>query len=186
MFAAATGPLGDGAVYRIAPEQVGRAVPVVERKIHGLDFANGIAFDAVRSRLYVAELVASRILGFDVDPATGGLSNRTVVAEVTTPDNLELDEAGNLWVASPVGNEVLVVDPDSGAVRSVFQPTPGESSALTAEWRLRMQVGEPTLDLLGPPMWGPMPGLLTGIILTPDNGPVYVSGLGNALVKLDR
>ena len=32
----------------------------------------------------------------------------------------------------------------------------------------------------------PLPGLVTGVILTPDGGPVYLSGLGNALVKLER
>jgi len=35
-------------------------------------------------------------------------------------------------------------------------------------------------------MWAPMPGLLTGIILTPGGGPVYVSGLGDALIRLDE
>lgn len=186
MFAAADSPLGDGAVYRIAPEQVGLADPLVESKIEGLNFANGIAYDAGRSRMYVAELVANRILSFDIDTSSGRLSDRTVLADVTSPDNLELDEAGNLWVASPMGNEVLVVDSDSGTVQSVFQPTPVESSALAAEWRRRLQVGESTLDLLGPDTWGPMPGLLTGIILTPGGGPVYLGGLGDALVKLDR
>lgn len=58
-------------------------------------------------------------------------ANRTVAAEVTSPDNIELEEAGNIWVGSPVGNEVLVVNPDSGAVQSVFQPTPGKA----ALWR---------------------------------------------------
>jgi hypothetical protein len=29
------------------------------------------------------------------------------------------------------------------------------------------------------------PGPVTGIILSPGNGPAYVSGLGDALIKLD-
>ena len=35
------------------------------------DFANGIAFDDRRGRLYVAEILRSRILSFAVDPKTG-------------------------------------------------------------------------------------------------------------------
>jgi hypothetical protein len=42
------------------------------------------------------------------------------------------------------------------------------------------------LSLVSPDMWAPMPGLVTGIILTPGGGPVYVSGLASALVKLER
>ena len=42
------------------------------------------------------------------------------------------------------------------------------------------------LDLFAPDMWSPLPGGVTGVILTPGGGPVYVSGLGDALVKLDR
>ncbi|HBQ93665.1 MAG TPA: hypothetical protein DD795_13795, partial [Erythrobacter sp.] len=71
MFAAADKPLGDGAVFRIAPEQVGKPEPVAIKVADGLDFANGIAFDGARARLYVAEIVRSRILSFAVDQATG-------------------------------------------------------------------------------------------------------------------
>jgi sugar lactone lactonase YvrE len=186
MFAAADRPLGDGAVYRLAPEQVGRPDPQPEKVIDGLDFANGIAHDADRGTLYVAHLLANQILAFELDLETGELTNRRVLAEVTTPDNLELDDDGMLWVAAPVANAVIVVDPDTGSAQAVFDPTPEAGRAMTAEWNRRLAAGESTLDLLGPDMWGPMPGLITGIILTPDGGPVYVSGLGDALIQLDR
>jgi secreted PhoX family phosphatase len=126
------------------------------------------------------------VLAFELDLETGELTNRRVLAEVTTPDNLELDEDGLLWVAAPVANAVAVVDPETGRTQKVFDPTPEASAALTAEWNRRLAAGESTLDLLGPDMWGPLPGLVTGLILTPDRGPVYVSGLGDALVILDR
>mgnify|MGYP003632592403 FL=1 len=38
---------------------------------------------------------------------------------------------------------------------------------------------------MGPGMSAPLPGGLTGIILSPGDGPAYASGLGDALVKLD-
>jgi streptogramin lyase len=109
-----------------------------------------------------------------------------VLSEIATPDNVELDGDGQLWVVSPLGNALLVVDPATGAARTVFAPTPEASTALVAELRRRLAARESVLPLLGPAAYGPMPGLLTGIILSPNGGPVYASGLGNALVRLDR
>ncbi|GMN04382.1 SMP-30/gluconolactonase/LRE family protein [Altererythrobacter sp. MTPC7] len=184
MFAAADKPLGDGSVWRIAAEEVGKAEPRAVKVVDGLDFANGIVFDPARGRLYVNEIVANRILSFAVDQATGALSNRRVLATLPTPDNIELDDNGQLWVVSPFANAVYTLNPDSGAWRAVFAPAPEASERIITETRRRQSAGEPILPLLTPEMWGPMPGLLTGVILAP-NGTVYISGLGDALVKLD-
>lgn len=186
MFAAANRPLGDGAVWRIAPDQVGKSDPVATKMVDGLDFANGIAFDEVRGRLYVAEILRSRILSFALDPGTGGLGSRTILATLPTPDNIELDAEGMLWVASPFANAVYLVDPDTGDRRTVFSPTPEASARIVAETTRRLEAGEPILSLLTPDMWGPMPGLLTGVIHSPDGGSVYVSNLGDALVRLEN
>jgi uncharacterized protein (TIGR02246 family) len=129
--------------------------------------------------------VRSRILSFAVDQATGELSDRRVLATLPTPDNIELDRDGMLWVASPFANAVYVVDPDTGDRRTMFNPAPETSARIVTETYRRLEAGEPILPLLTPEMWEPMPGLLTGIILAPD-GAVYVSNLGNALVKLER
>jgi len=186
MFAAVTKSLSDGAVFRIAPGEVDKPNPVAELKLSGLDFANGIVIDEKRGEIFVNELLANRILGFRVDVKAGTLSDRRVVADVTTPDNIELDEDGRLWVASPIGNEIMIVDPESGETWSAFAPTRKASAELAVEWRRRIVAGEDPADLLGPGMFGPMPGILTGVILTPNGGPVYFSGLGNALVKVER
>lgn len=184
MFAAADKPLGDGSVWRIAPDELSKPNPQAVRVVEGLDFANGIAFDAPRGRLYVNEIVASRILSFAVDPDTGALSDRRVLTTLPTPDNIELDANGDLWVASPFANAVYKVDPDTGDRQTIFAPTPEASARIVSETYRRLEAGEGLLSLLGPDIWGPMPGLLTGIILAPD-GTVYVSGLGNALVRLE-
>ena len=186
MFAAADKPMGDGAVWRIAPDQIGKPDPTAVKVADGLNFANGIAFDAARGRLYVAEIISNRVLSFRVDPASGALADRRILAELTTPDNIELDSDGNLWVVSPFANAVFLIDPDSGSVRKIFDPAPAESARNVAELGRRQAAGDPILPIMGPTMWGPMPGLLTGVILSPGDGPVYVSGLGNALVRLDR
>jgi len=186
MFAAADRPLSDGAVYRIGPEEAGKGEPYAERVIDGLKFANGIAFDARRERLYVAELMAHRVLSFDVDAKNGALRNRRTLIDVATPDNIELDESGRLWIASPAANAVYIVDPDAAVMRTFFEATPEKSRKLVAEARRRSENGEGILDMIGPDMFGPMPGLLTGVIISPEGGPIYVSGLGDALFKIDR
>gem|GEM_PF-509501 len=184
MFAAADRPMGDGSVWRIAPEEVGKPAPRAVKLVDGLDFANGIVFDAARGRLYVAEIVASRILSFAVDPATAALGDRRVLARVTTPDNLELAADGMVWAASPFANAIYRIDPDSGAVSTVFNPDPAKSARMVAELERRQAAGEPLLPMLSPALWAPMPGLVTGVILPPGDGPAYVSGLGDALVRI--
>lgn len=126
----------------------------------GLDFANGLALDERRGRLYLAELGQDRIWQFPWQAGTGDLGEPEVLASVNRPDNLELDAAGQLWVALPARSEILIVDPDTGAAHSAFHAqTPELSSAL--------------------------PGMLTGVILSPDTGLVHLTGLGNALVRLE-
>lgn len=185
MFSAADKPMGDGSVWRIAPGEVGKVSPRAVGLVDGLDFANGIVFDGQRGRLYVAEIVASRILSFAVDPATGALTDRRVLARVTTPDNIELAADGMLWAASPFANAIYRINPDSGAVSTAFNPDPAKSARMVAELERRQAVGEPLLPLLSPELWAPMPGLVTGVILPLGDGPAYVSGLGDALVKID-
>jgi hypothetical protein len=113
------------------------------------------------------------------------LSDGRVVTELPTPDNIELDAAGRPWIASPIANALLVVDPDSGEWSTAFHPQTPEHDRLIIEWQRRTQSGEPRLELFGPDMWSPLPGLFTGMILTTEGGPIYLAGLGNALVKLD-
>lgn len=185
MFAAVDG-MGDGAVFRIAPDQVDAANPVASPMVIGLDFANGIAVDENRGRIYVNEIAANRVLSFPVDFESGMIGEKEILATIISPDNAELDANGDLWITSPFGNEVVIVDPDTGAVETVFQPSPETSAEIKSELLRRIEAGEPVLPLLSPEVWGPMPGILTGVILSPDDGPVYVSGLGDALVKLDR
>jgi sugar lactone lactonase YvrE/ketosteroid isomerase-like protein len=186
MFAAVDMRSLDGALFRVPPPGDDGSRPAAELKLSGLAFGNGLAIDEAGGRIYVAEVMNDRILGYRLDVESGQLSEGRVVAQVPTPDNIELDDSGRLWVASPIANALLVVDPDSGAWSTAFhRPTP-EHQAVYAEWRRRTASGEPRLELIGPSMWSPLPGLLTGMILTPQDGPIYLTGLGNALVKLEK
>lgn len=184
LFAAVDVAMADGALFRIPPAAPGEPLPAPVRAVSDLYFANGIAIDEKTGQLFLAETGGNRVWAFHVDIATGELSDRRVIAEILTPDNLELDHAGRLWVASPLRNEIVVVSPSTRQVTSVFRAGGTGNDHTVAEWQRRGAAGEPRLELMTPDLWAPLPGLLTGLILPPGDGPVYLAGLGDALVRL--
>lgn len=176
----------DGALYRIAPPSSNGASAPAQRVLTGLSFANGIAIDEAHGVFYFAETLADRITSYRLAVESGDLTDRKVVATISGPDNVELDEHGRLWVASPVQSAIYVIDPDSGAATTVFRAHTATSERMIAEWNRRKAAREPLLELFAPDLWAPLPGAVTGVILTPGGGPVYLSGLGDALVKLGQ
>ena len=185
LFRAVAVAIPDGALFYLPPSKTGEkrtAVPLVE----GLNFANGIALDETAGYLYVAETMGSRVLRFRLDVAAGEVSDQTVALEVNHPDNLELDRQNRLWIASPVRSEIIVFDPATKTGEAVFRISTPESDQLIETIEARIREGAPWLDLMAPDLWEPGPGLITGMILSPDDGPVYLTGLGNALIQLKR
>ncbi len=178
-------PVPDGAVYFLPPGGAGGTRTAV-RVADSLFFANGLAVDERAGHLYVAETMGGRVLRFRMDGATGQLGDRTVALELPAPDNLELDPPSRLWIAEVVRSEIVVLDLDSGVARSVFRVVTPRSEAVVREVERRMQAGESILDLYGPDWWEPAPGSITGLILSPGGGPVYVTNLGDALIRLER
>lgn len=178
-------PVADGAVYFL-PGASGSEAGTAVRVADSLYFANGIALDEQAGYLYLAETIGGRVLRFGMDVATGQLTDRTVSLEILGPDNLELDPQGRLWIAGALRNEIVVLDLESGVARSVFRVSTPRSEALVRDIERRLQEGTPWLHLHGPDLWEPAPGVITGLILSPDGGPVYVTGLGDALIRLER
>lgn len=185
LFGALNGPLPDGALFRIAPSAEGEALPAPERILDGLLFANGFTIDETRGKLFLAETVAGHITSYTVDLATGALSERAVLTTLPSPDNVEPAADGMLWVAAPMANQVLAINPDTGESRVAFSAQTEAGAALLAEFDRRAAAGEPRLEVLTSDVWAPMPGLVTGVIHTPGGGPVYISGLGDALLKIE-
>jgi hypothetical protein len=185
-FRAAAAAVPDGALFYLPPSKAGEkrtAAPLVE----GRHLANGIALDETAGYLYLAETMGSRVLRFRVNVAAGEVSDRTVALEVNHPDNLELDRHGRLWIASPLRSEIIVFDPATKTAEAVFRISTPESEQLIERVEARIREGAPWVDLLmTPDLWEPGPGLITGMILSPDDGPVYLTGLGNALIQLKR
>ena len=110
----------------------------------GLIYANGINASADGASIYVAELLARRITVFDRDAATY-LVKRAHISIPTAPDNIDVDENGDLWIAGHsklfdivahaadatkhAPSHVVRVDPKTGANETLFVSTEGELSA---------------------------------------------------------
>lgn len=184
MFTPVDVPVAEGALWRL-PFEDGRFADEAQLVRDGLYYANGLVLDESRGQLYLSELAADRVLRFALDVEAGTLGPSTTLLEVPTPDNLEQDADGQLWVVSPMGSEVLVVDPRTGAARTVFRQQSPAQMEMAAEWARRGAAGTPRLELLGPALWEPLPGFLTGVILGSADGSVFVTGLGDGLLRLE-
>jgi hypothetical protein len=177
-------PKPDGAVLRL-PVVNGRLATTAETVVDGLLYANGLAIDERSGHLYVAETTGDRVLRYRVDLTSGRVSERSVFVDVAG-DNLELDDAGRLWVALPLDNALVVVDTRTGHRDTVFQLQSAAQQAQSAEFNRRGTTGTSRLELLTPDLWTPLPGFVTGVILSNGAGPVYITGLGDALIRLAR
>ena len=184
LFAALESPLPDGAVYYLPPAydyQGGSAIRVAD----SLYFANGIVLDEQAGHLYVAETMGHRVQRFRIDHELGRLTNRSVVLKVLSPDNIELDTKGQLWIASVIKSEIKIFDLKSVATGSILQVSTPKSTELIPEIERRIAADISFLELFGPDLWEPAPGAITGMILSPDGGSHYVTNLGNALIRLE-
>jgi sugar lactone lactonase YvrE len=182
MWAAVDKPMADGALLRLASVD-GVLAREAEVVVDSLLFANGVAIDEPAGMLYVAETIGARVLRYRVDLATGRVSERTVFAEVGA-DNLELDGKGHLWVAAPLDNMLVALNTTTGARHVAFQLQSEAQKAQISEFVRRGESGTSRMELMTPALWAPLPGFVTGVIIGPAGRPVYLTGLGNALVRL--
>jgi sugar lactone lactonase YvrE len=176
----------EGRIFRVAPPGPDGARGEARMVAEGLQFANGLVVDEERGQLYVAETSGDLIAAYRVSVGDGTLNERRILTGVYGPDNLEMDDQGQLWVASVLLSSLIVVDPETGDTRTVFRQSSPETEAIITEWRRRAARREGAIELFTPLLWGRLPGGITGMIVPPGGGPVFVTGLGDALVKLER
>ena len=127
----------DGIAWRMAAE--------------GLRFANGVDVSPDGERLYAAETSGMTVRVYDRDIDTGALALLRTIPLAAAPDNLNADEAGDVWVgALPKPLDVLKLDADSealaaseiirlrasGYIESVYRDPGEELSASTVGARL--------------------------------------------------
>jgi sugar lactone lactonase YvrE len=117
-----------GMIYYVAPD--GRIAPVADT-IH---YSNGLAVSADGKTLLCSEMLAGRILAFEIKP-DGSLGARKVFARLQDiapmtpgadayngPDGLKVGSDGLIYVAQNGSGRVLVVDQDAKLVRMVEVP----------------------------------------------------------------
>ena len=131
-------------------------------------------------------MMKNRVLSFDLDILTGSVSNQTTLAVIPTPDNMELNSDGKLWVASPLSNQIYSIDPENGESYVVFDAQTQIGLQNMEKAVKRMELGEGFTELLTPELTGEMPGLLTGLIIGNEAQPFYVANLGTALIKVSK
>lgn len=116
----------------------------------GLKFANGLALSPDGSSLYVAETAGKSVQVYDRNAANGALSHRQAISLPSSPDNLNIDEDGSIWVGAlpkpltvpqllsdrkaHAASEVFQIDP-SGTVSTVYRNDGAEISATTVAAR---------------------------------------------------
>ena len=183
LFGAVNLPVDSGAVFSLGGKQdkFDKVAVEVASKIY---FANGIALDSSEKYIYVAETMMNRVLKFEVDTGKKTLSNRTTYNYMLTPDNLDFDEDGNLWVASPISNKVFAIDKNCGSLHTVFSAPSISNTKVEDEWVRRSHLGKPLLELFTPDAWKPLPGAVTGMFWSRDHKTFYVTGLGSSILRI--
>lgn len=180
MFQAANLPVPTGAVFRMSDL---KSTPV--KIMDSLYFANGITMDKDEKHIYIAETMMNRIHAVEVDAKSGSTNYLGVVANVGSPDNILLDHKGRLVVASPLSNQVVVVDFKNHSQHIFFDGATTENIKITNEWNIRSNLGMERLELLSPELFSPLPGLLTGMFFSNNGQTLYITNLGNDLLKYD-
>lgn len=99
-------------VFRVTPQGT---VFVVDDT---LDKPNGIALSPAHDVLYVTSAASGTISRYDV-AADGTTSGKRKYVDVTNPDGIAVDDAGNVYVAS---NQVEVFRPDGSSIGSIALP----------------------------------------------------------------
>ena len=180
MFRDVNLPVPHGAVFRMADL---KSQPV--KIMDSLYFANGITMDKDEKHLYVAETMMDRIHKFQVDTKSGSAKYAGVAANVGTPDNLLIDSQGRLIVASPLNNQVVAVDFENHSQHVLFDGSTKDNLKITNEWNRRSHLGLERLELVTPDAFHPLPGLLTGMFFSNDGQTLYITNLGNDILKYD-
>jgi len=180
MFQAANLPVPTGAIFRMADL---KSSPV--KILDSLYFANGITMDKDEKHMFVAETMMDRVHKLEVDNKTGEVNYIGVVANVGTPDNLLIDKEGRLIVASPLYNQVIAIDFNNHSQHIIFDGSTKDNLKSTNEWHRRSRLGMERLELISPDLFSPLPGLLTGMFFSNDGQKLYITNIGNDLLKID-
>jgi D-xylonolactonase len=109
-----------GKLYLIDPDL---SIHVMDE---GFGMANGLGLSLDGSILYFADSTARIIYSYQVDSATGNLSNRRNFVRLPDdegmPDGVTVDSEGFIWNAQWYGGQVVRYDPDGKVERRIQLP----------------------------------------------------------------
>jgi xylono-1,5-lactonase len=115
-----------GVLYCVHPDM---SVKVMDT---GYICINGPAISADRTRLYVNETMKRQIFVFDMDPASGAISNKRLFAALAEDegltDGIYADPAGGLWLAMAGGGRIRRFHADGSVDREIAMPSPTVTS----------------------------------------------------------
>ncbi|MCX8072252.1 MAG: SMP-30/gluconolactonase/LRE family protein [Candidatus Binatia bacterium] len=127
--------------------------------MRGLALANGIARSSDGTTLYIAECLGRAIHVMRRQPESGALSEFKRIDLPACPDNIEVDDQGQLWVATHprlfdlvahsedaakrAPSQVFRIDPHSGNVSEVYlsDGNPLSAASTAAVWGRTMVLG---------------------------------------------
>jgi sugar lactone lactonase YvrE len=112
-FAGTMGHADDGWLGSLYMLETDGNVTVVLEEI---GISNGLAWSADESTFFYIDTRRHSVDAFDLDPETGAVSNRRIVAQFSDgdPDGMTIDAEGCLWVACWGGHRVERIDPADG------------------------------------------------------------------------
>ncbi len=111
------------ALYRVTAD--GR----ITKQEDGYAVSNGLAWSPNGRIMYHSDSTGGIIEAWDFDPATGGRTNRRIVAKLTNedgrPDGAATDADGNYWSAGPSAGCLNCFSPTGELLRKWAFPVPG-------------------------------------------------------------
>jgi sugar lactone lactonase YvrE len=165
---------GSSTLFRIEPG----AAPVPA--VTGLTIANGPAFDAAGTTMYLADTPRGWVDRFTVDPRTGALSGREPFLRLApgqgAPDGMTVDGAGYLWVALWGGSAVRRYRPDGVLDREIRLPAAQPTSVCLGGPGLRRLFITTARYALAPA--GPLDGALFAVDVEVAGLPCAPAGTG--------
>ena len=128
-----------GAVYTVNPTTGATALWIQDEALRSHGFpgfgANGLAFDATRSNLYIANTGDDRIFRVAVNP-NGSAGTLSIFADGATinaahhttgaldgADGIVFDASGRLWICANQANEVQILSPSGKSLVKRFSGT---------------------------------------------------------------
>ena len=111
----------------------------------GLAYSNGINLSPDGKTVYVAATVGQEVCVYDRDKGTGDLKLRHTIELGTGPDNIEVDESGNLWIGCHPKLLTFVKyskDPQELSPSQVLKVTVQEPGSYTVD-EIYLNKGEP-------------------------------------------